>query len=281
LTDANGTLGTLTPNADGKTWTATFTPTVNIEDSSNTISVNLAGVTNAAGNAGTGSASSASYSIDTKRPFATDITIADTKLCAGESTTVTVTVSEALNQDRFTLDSLLVSRNFLVVTNPGTFSDLRTTDGITWQFTLTAPTSGTSSTGNYISTHGGYMTDVAGNAGRYAMIVFDDATFDIDLVRPTATITLADSALTIGETTTVTFAFSEPVTGFTIGDIVLTDANGTLGMLTANGKTWTATFTPTANVNDTTNTIRVNLTGVNDIAGNAGVGTATQQQLHR
>ncbi|WP_265281860.1 Ig-like domain-containing protein [Verminephrobacter aporrectodeae] len=275
LTDANGTLGTLTPNADGKTWTATFTPTVNIEDSSNTISVNLAGVTNAAGNAGTGSASSASYSIDTKRPFATDITIADTKLCAGESTTVTVTVSEALNQDRFTLDSLLVSRNFLVVTNPGTFSDLRTTDGITWQFTLTAPTSGTSSTGNYISTHGGYMTDVAGNAGRYAMIVFDDATFDIDLVRPTATITLADSALTIGETTTVTFAFSEPVTGFTIGDIVLTDANGTLGMLTANGKTWTATFTPTANVNDTTNTIRVNLTGVNDIAGNAGVGTAS------
>ncbi|WP_265683967.1 beta strand repeat-containing protein, partial [Verminephrobacter aporrectodeae] len=276
LTDANGTLGTLTPNADGKTWTATFTPTVNIEDSSNTISVNLAGVTNAAGNAGTGSASSASYSIDTKRPFATDITIADTKLCAGESTTVTVTFSEALNQDRFTLDSLLVSRNFLVVTNPGTFSDLRTTDGITWQFTLTAPTSGTSSTGNYISTHGGYMTDVAGNAGRYAMIVFDDATFDIDLVRPTATITLADSALTIGETTTVTFAFSEPVTGFTIGDIVLTDANGTLGMLTAaDGKTWTATFTPTANVNDTTNTIRVNLTGVNDIAGNAGVGTAS------
>ncbi|MCW8167364.1 hypothetical protein D8B22_21605, partial [Verminephrobacter aporrectodeae subsp. tuberculatae] len=83
------------------------------------------------------------------------------------------------------------------------------------------------------------------------------------------------SALTIGETTTVTFAFSEPVTGFTIGDIVLTDANGTLGMLTANGKTWTATFTPTANVNDTTNTIRVNLTGVNDIAGNAGVGTAS------
>ncbi|MCW8177982.1 Ig-like domain-containing protein, partial [Verminephrobacter aporrectodeae] len=71
--------------------------------------------------------------------------------------------------------------------------------------------------------------------------------------------------------------FSEPVTGFTHDDIVLTDANGTLGPLTANadGKTWTATFTPTADVNDTTNTIRVNLTGVNDIAGNAGVGTAS------
>ncbi|MCW8201012.1 hypothetical protein D8B23_22150, partial [Verminephrobacter aporrectodeae subsp. tuberculatae] len=66
------------------------------------------------------------------------------------------------------------------------------------------------------------------------MTSFDDVLYDIDLVRPTATITLADSALTVGETTTVTLAFSEPVTGFTIDDIVLTDANGTLGTLTPN-----------------------------------------------
>ncbi|MCW8209699.1 hypothetical protein D8B24_22465, partial [Verminephrobacter aporrectodeae subsp. tuberculatae] len=91
------------------------------------------------------------------------------------------------------------------------------------------------------------------------MTSFFGTPYDIDLVRPTATITLTDNALTVGETTTVTFAFSEPVTGFTHDDIVLTDANGTLGPLTANadGKTWTATFTPTANVNDATNTIRV------------------------
>ncbi|WP_265656044.1 Ig-like domain-containing protein, partial [Verminephrobacter aporrectodeae] len=95
--------------------------------------------------------------------------------------------------------------------------------------------------------------------GQAGVVTFRDVLYDIDLVRPTATITLADNALTVGETTTVTFAFSEPVTGFTREDIVLTDANGTLGPLTANadGKTWTATFTPTANVNDTTNTIRV------------------------
>ncbi|MCW8209826.1 hypothetical protein D8B24_23145, partial [Verminephrobacter aporrectodeae subsp. tuberculatae] len=73
-----------------------------------------------------------------------------------------------------------------------------------------------------------------------------------DTTGPTATITLADSALTVGETTTVTINFNEPVTNFDASDIVLTDANGTLGTLTANadGKTWTATFTPTANVND-------------------------------
>ncbi|MCW8200933.1 hypothetical protein D8B23_21720, partial [Verminephrobacter aporrectodeae subsp. tuberculatae] len=103
LTNANGTLGTLTANADGKTWTVTFTPTDDIEDSSNTIGVNLAGVRDAAGNVGTGSASSANYSIDTKRPIPTSISIDDNKLCTGESTTVTLTFSEALNRDSFTL----------------------------------------------------------------------------------------------------------------------------------------------------------------------------------
>ncbi|MCW5256175.1 hypothetical protein D5038_07380 [Verminephrobacter aporrectodeae subsp. tuberculatae] len=276
LTDANGTLGTLTPNANRTVWTATFTPTANVEDASNTISVNLAGVIDAAGTAGTGTASSANYSIDTKRPLVNSITIADTKLCAGESTTVTLTFSEAIDRDSFTLNDLGFMPN--ASTNVGTLSNLRTTDGITWQFTLTAPTSGTSSTGNNLGMSGDSMTDIAGNAGGVrGLVVFDDAPYDIDLVRPTATITLTDNALTVGETTTVTFAFSEPVTGFTREDIVLTDANGTLGPLTANadGKTWTATFTPTANVNDATNTIRVNLTGVSDIAGNAGVGTAS------
>ncbi|WP_265257633.1 Ig-like domain-containing protein [Verminephrobacter aporrectodeae] len=80
-----------------------------------------------------------------------------------------------------------------------------------------------------------------------------------------------------------TSASTNPSPNFDASDIVLTDANGTLGTLTANadGKTWTATFTPTANVNDTTNTISVNLTGLTDTAGNAGVSTASSDQLHR
>ncbi|WP_369021528.1 Ig-like domain-containing protein, partial [Verminephrobacter aporrectodeae] len=83
-------------------------------------------------------------------------------------------------------------------------------------------------------------------------------------VVPTATITLADTTLKAGETTTVTFRFSETVTGFSSEDIVLTDANGTLGELSAgaDGRTWTATFTPTATVEDAGNSIGVNMTGV-------------------
>ncbi|MCW8209659.1 hypothetical protein D8B24_22260, partial [Verminephrobacter aporrectodeae subsp. tuberculatae] len=77
--------------------------------------------------------------------------------------------------------------------------------------------------------------------------------------------------------TAVTIRFNEPVTGFANDDIVLTDANGTLSTLTPNADrtVWTATFTPTANVNDTTNTISVHLTGLTDDAGNAGVSIAT------
>ncbi|MCW8201191.1 hypothetical protein D8B23_23075, partial [Verminephrobacter aporrectodeae subsp. tuberculatae] len=49
-----------------------------------------------------------------------------------------------------------------------------------------------------------------------------------DTTGPTATIALADNALTAGESTTVTITFNEPVNNFDASDIVLTDANGTL-----------------------------------------------------
>ncbi|WP_010109310.1 Ig-like domain-containing protein, partial [Verminephrobacter aporrectodeae] len=44
LSDANGTLGPLTTNAERTVWTATFTPTADTTAPSNTIRVNLAGV---------------------------------------------------------------------------------------------------------------------------------------------------------------------------------------------------------------------------------------------
>ena len=92
-------------------------------------------------------------------------------------------------------------------------------------------------------------------------------------MRPTATIVVADTALKIGETSLVTITFSEAVTGFTNAD--LTIANGTLTAVSSSdgGITWTATFTPSASINDTTNLITLDNTGVSDLAGNAGSGT--------
>ncbi|MCW8200660.1 hypothetical protein D8B23_20205, partial [Verminephrobacter aporrectodeae subsp. tuberculatae] len=85
-------------------------------------------------------------------------------------------------------------------------------------------------------------------------------------------IRLADNALTTGETTTVTFTFNQPVNGFDTSDISC--GSGALSMPTANATrtVWTATFTPTANVNAPSNVIHVNLAGVTNAVGNAGEG---------
>jgi hypothetical protein len=65
----------------------------------------------------------------------------------------------------------------------------------------------------------------------------------------------------IGETSLVTITFSEAVTGFTNAD--LTVANGTLSAVSSSdgGITWTATFTPSASITDTTNLITLDNTG--------------------
>jgi T1SS-143 domain-containing protein len=111
------------------------------------------------------------------------------------------------------------------------------------------------------------VIDAAGNAGALSASGTHDVT--IDTTAPTVTITMSDSALTVGETSTVTFAFSEAVTNFDSSDVTV--ENGTLGALTTSngGVTWTATFTPTANISDATNVVSVG-SAYNDVAGNAG-----------
>ena len=82
----------------------------------------------------------------------------------------------------------------------------------------------------------------------------DDTTIILRNPDLTATLTLDDPALTAGETATVTIAFTEAVSDFTLDD--LTADNGTLtGLTTTDNITFTATFTPTADLDDDTNVI--------------------------
>ncbi|MCW8183070.1 Ig-like domain-containing protein, partial [Verminephrobacter eiseniae] len=96
--------------------------------------------------------------------------------------------------------------------------------------------------------------------------------FSIDTVRPTVNVTISDNRLTAGESATITITFNERVTGFTKEAIDLSQANGTLGDLTpvgTDGRVWTATFTPTANLARTTNhRLTLNLANVRNAAGN-------------
>ncbi|BBP56692.1 Ig-like domain-containing protein [Pseudomonas sp. St316] len=259
LSVANGTLSAVSSSDGGITWTAVFTPTIGTRDATNLIVLNNSGVSDVAGNAGTGTTNSNNYAIDTQVPTAT-IVVADTSLSIGETSLVTITFSEAVTG--FTAADLSVAN--------GTLSNVSSSDGgVTWTATFT-PSASVSDTSNLITLDNTGVTNGSGNAG---VGTTDSNNYAIDTVRPTATIIVADTAIAAGETSLVTITFSEAVTGFTAADLSV--ANGSLTGLSSSdgGITWTATFTPTVGVNDTSNLITLDNTGVADLAGNTGSGT--------
>ncbi len=259
LTIANGTLTAVSSSNGGITWTATFTPTASITDTTNVITLDNTGVSDLAGNAGSGTTDSNNYAIDTVRPTAT-IVVTDTALRIGETSLVTITFSEAVSG--FTNADLTIAN--------GTLTSVSSSDGgITWTATFT-PNASINDTTNLITLNNTGVSDLSGNAGSGTT---DSNNYAIDTLRPTATIVVADTALRIGETSLVTITFSEAVSGFTNADLTIT--NGTLTSVSSSdgGITWTATFTPSASITDTTNLITLDNTGVADLAGNAGSGT--------
>ena len=92
-----------------------------------------------------------------------------------------------------------------------------------------------------------------------------------DLQSPTLQITSDKSLIKSGETATLTFTFSETVTGFDSSDITTT--NGTLSNFAGSGTTYTAIFTPTANVEGTA-TINIAANKFSDAAGNPNTATS-------
>uniref|UniRef100_UPI003F6A3460 Ig-like domain-containing protein n=1 Tax=Pseudomonas sp. N8 TaxID=3449428 RepID=UPI003F6A3460 len=260
LTVANGTLSAVSSSDGGFTWTATLTPNLGVSDATNLITLNNTGISDAAGNTGTGTTNSNNYQVDTNVPTAT-IVVADTSLSIGETSLVTITFNDAVNG--FDNSDLSISN--------GTLSSVSSSDGgVTWTATFT-PSAGISDTSNLITLDNTGVRNGANNAG---VGTTDSNNYAVDTVRPTATIVVADTAIAAGETSLVTITFSEAVTAFTSAD--LTVANGVISGLSSSdgGITWTATFTPTAGVTDTSNVISLNSGGIVDLAGNVNVGTA-------
>ncbi|BCN94149.1 biofilm-promoting protein BpfA [Thiomicrorhabdus immobilis] len=254
ITLANGTLTAVASNNGGITWTATFTPTDDIEDASNIITVGTT-LTDLAGNAPLASLDSANYTIDTTEPVINSVTLSDTALKVGDTATLTITFSEAVTDFDNTDITLANGTLTAVASNDG---------GITWTATFT-PTDDIEDASNII-TVGTTLTDLAGNA---PLALLDSANYTIDTTEPVInSVTLSDTALKVGDTATLTITFSEAVTDFDNTDITL--ANGTLTAVASNngGITWTATFTPTDDIEDASNIITVGTT-LTDLAGNA------------
>jgi len=110
-------------------------------------------------------------------------------------------------------------------------------------------------------------TDTAGNTADKAVQLNVNNLIETSIA-PTATILIGDTALKIGETTSVFIVFNKAVTNFTNDDVVV--ANGILSALTTTDNiTWSATLATTNNIEDTTNVITLNTT-YTDTIGNAG-----------
>ncbi|ABM56902.1 Ig-like domain-containing protein [Verminephrobacter eiseniae] len=236
---------------------------------------------------------SAAFSVDTLRPTVASASIAQSDLRSGEKTTITITFSELVLRNTFTLDDLQVGAG------KGTLSNLRvaptdttatTAAATTWLVDLEAPATlpATGLDGNQIRINLDGITDRVGNAGprgrwnwetqTYNPTYLPTVSYNID-APPTVAITgQPATTLKSGESFTVTFTFSERVTGFGTEDIQYDTSKGTLGALTAvgtDGKVWSASYTPRSGIESADNTIRVNLSGVRDARDNAGVGTSS------
>ena len=210
-------------------------------------------VTDAASNSVTLNMSS--FTVDTTAPTVSSFTFSDTDLKTNDTATVTLVFSEAV--------ASFSSYDDITVVN-GSLAAMTSNNNITWSGIFT-PTANTEDWDNMLWLGTSY-TDSVGNTGTAAVT----SNYKVDDNDPSVTsFTLSDSALKAGDTPTVTLVFSEKVASFSSADDI-TVANGTLTTMTSSDdKTWTGTFTPTANTEDANNTFSL-ATSYTDTVGNTG-----------
>ncbi|MCC6827536.1 MAG: S8 family serine peptidase [Novosphingobium sp.] len=199
------------------------------------------------------------------QPKVTAITLSDTALAIGESATVTIRFSEAVSG--FTLSDLVFDAATGALANLVQDSG----DAKLWTAQFT-PAAGVTDATNTVAIAAGSYTSLGGAAGAAGA----SANFTIDTLAPAITsIALSRTAIGIGQTATLTVAFSEAVSGLTLADFTYDTATGTLGNLVqlAGTNQWQATFTPLGGVSSASGTIALAAGSYTDLAGNAGPGT--------
>lgn len=188
------------------------------------------------------------------------IKLSTTSLKIGSTSNVTFTFNTPVTG--FTTDDVTVAN--------GVLSTVSSSDGgTTWSAVLT-PNANIEDATNVLTVDKSGLFNGSMVAGSGTT---NSSNYKIDTQRPTATIMLDDTALRIGDTATVTFTFSEAVTGFTNADLSIDNAHLSSVSSSDGGVTWTATLTPSSNVEDTSNLVTLDNTGVTDLAGNSGSGS--------
>src|SRR5205823_2089829 len=149
---------------------------------------------------------------------------------------------------------------------------LSTSDGgITWTATLT-PTASIEDTTNVITLAAASVTDAAGNENSATATSNNDPN---DTRLHSTHMLIAYTVLTIGDDSPVTIPFLEALSELTTPDSFPTRRSSDRLSTSDGGITWTATLTPTASIEDTTNVITLAAASVTDAAGNENSATAT------
>jgi hypothetical protein len=135
-------------------------------------------------------------------------------------------------------------------------------------FRYTIQQSDSDSSSLSVASLSGTIEDLSGNPctsinGTLGSVVVDTT------IATVVSFIISNTSLKIGETATVTLQFSESVSGFN-SDNDITEQNGSLATMTSSDNiTWTGTFTPTDDIEDTTNILQL-ATSYTDSAGNSG-----------
>ncbi|WP_167386908.1 Ig-like domain-containing protein [Bradyrhizobium mercantei] len=245
-------------------YTATFTPDIS-DTETGSVKVNASSYTDTAGNAGT-AGNTAAIGGDTLAPTVS-IAADRNALLAGQTALVTFTFSEQVAS--FAVGDVTVHGgalgNLVHVGVNGSGQDVYTA-------TFT-PDESNAELGSVQVTASGY-TDVAGNSGAASNTI----NFTGDTKAPTVSVAASPSTVLAGQTSVVTFTFSEHVASFALSDTVV--AGGALSNLVhvgLNGSgqdVYTALFTP--DINDVlAGSIRVSAATYTDDSGNAGAASNT------
>ena len=135
-------------------------------------------------------------------------------------------------------------------------------------FRYTIQQSDTDSSSLSVSSLSGTIEDLSSNpcttiSGTLGSVIVDTTATSI------VSFIISNTSLKVGETATVTLQFSESVSGFN-SDADITEQNGSLATMTSSDNiTWTGTFTPTDDIEDTTNILQL-ASSYTDSVGNSG-----------
>ena len=204
--------------------------------------VHVSGAKDAAGNAQEDYTALAEFDLDTKNPSVTTVTIDTNPVYEGDLVqVVTVTFDEVMLANGSANPAITFSTGTWTSSGDGAWSAGDTV----WTETFTVTDANQEVTGVTVDVAG--AKDAAGNAQEDYTA---EPEFSIDTLNPTVTsVSVLDTVLTIGETTTVTIVFSQAIDPATFDASDLDFPNGVLTNLsTMNNITWTATLTPDANV---------------------------------